>query len=52
MLTKRTTASWIRDEDMASEMVEYTKNKVLQEASVAMLSQANSNSQSILKLLG
>ena len=43
--------SRIRDADMAKEMVEFTKNQVLQSASVAMLAQANSNSQNVLQLL-
>lgn len=43
--------SRIRDADMATEMVEYTKQQVLSQASVAMLSQANSQSQNILALL-
>ena len=43
--------SRIRDADMATEMVEYTKQQVLSQASVAMLSQANSQSQNVLALL-
>jgi flagellin len=43
--------SRIRDTDMAKEMVDYTKNQILAQASIAMLSQANSNSQSVLSLL-
>lgn len=43
--------SRIRDADMATEMVEYTKQQVLAQASVAMLSQANSQSQNVLALL-
>lgn len=43
--------SRIRDTDMAQEMVEYTKNQILSQASVAMLSQANSQSQNVLALL-
>lgn len=43
--------SRIRDADMASEMVEFTKNQVLQNASLAMLSQANSQSANVLALL-
>lgn len=43
--------SRIRDADMATEMIEYTKQQVLSQASVAMLSQANSQSQNILALL-
>lgn len=44
--------SRIRDADMATEMVEYTKQQVLSQASVAMLSQSQVNSQAVLKLLG
>jgi flagellin len=43
--------SIIRDADMAKEMVDFTKNSILQQASVAMLSQANSQSQNVLQLL-
>ncbi len=43
--------SRIRDTDMASQMVEFTKNNVLQQAGTAMLAQANSQSQSVLSLL-
>jgi flagellin len=44
--------STIRDTDMASEMVEYAKNNVLINAGTAMLAQANTKSQSVLRLLG
>jgi flagellin len=43
--------SRIRDTDMASEMVMFTKNQVLQQAGTAMLSQANQIPQTILSLL-
>ena len=43
--------SRIRDTDMASQMVEFTKNSVLQQAGTAMLAQANSQSQNVLRLL-
>lgn len=43
--------SRIRDTDMAKEMVEFTKNQILQSASMAMLSQANSSNQQVLSLL-
>lgn len=43
--------SRIRDADMASEIVEFTKNQVLQNTSLAMLSQANSQSVNVLALL-
>jgi flagellin len=43
--------SKIRDTDMASEMVELTKNQVLSQAGTAMLAQANQSTQSVLSLL-
>lgn len=43
--------SIIRDEDMASAMVEYTRNQILQSSSIAMISQANTQSQNVLSLL-
>jgi len=43
--------SRIRDTDMASEMVEYTKNQILTQSGTAMLAQANSQSQNVLALL-
>ncbi len=44
--------SRIRDTDMASEMVNFTRLQILQQAGVAVLAQANVNPQVILKLLG
>ncbi|MDR1411074.1 MAG: flagellin [Spirochaetaceae bacterium] len=44
--------SRIRDADMASEMVNYTKDQILSQAGNAMLAQANTRTQSILQLLG
>ena len=44
--------SQIRDTDMASEMINYTKFNILQQASQAMLAQANQQPQSVLQLLG
>ena len=43
--------SRIRDTDMAKQMVEFTKNSVLQQAGTSMLAQANSQSQNVLSLL-
>lgn len=43
--------SRIRDTDMASQMVEFTKNQVLTQAGTAMLAQANAQSQNVLSLL-
>ena len=44
--------SRIRDTDMASEMVEYSKNNILQQAGQSMLAQANQQNQGVLSLLG
>ncbi len=43
--------SRIRDLDMAEEMVDFVKNQILSQASVAMLAQANMKTQSVLQLL-
>lgn len=43
--------SRIRDVDMAKEMMELTKNNILQQASQAMLAQANQAPQGVLQLL-
>jgi flagellin len=43
--------SRIRDVDMASEMVEYSKNNILAQAGQSMLSQANQSTQGVLSLL-
>ena len=43
--------SRIRDTDMASQMVEFTKDQVLSQAGTAMLAQANQSSQNVLSLL-
>jgi flagellin len=43
--------SRIRDVDMAEEMVELTKNQILQQAGTAMLAQANQAPQAVLNLL-
>lgn len=43
--------SVIRDEDIATSMVTYTKNQILQQSATAMLAQANSQSQNVLALL-
>jgi flagellin len=42
--------SRIRDTDMAEQMVEFTKNQILQQSSTAMLAQANIVPQSVLQL--
>lgn len=46
-----TAESRIRDVDMASEMVSYTKNNILNRAATAMLAQSNQLPQSVLVLL-
>ncbi len=43
--------SRIRDVDMASEMVEFSKNQILQQAGTSMLAQANQAPQAVLSLL-
>jgi flagellin len=43
--------SRIRDTDMATEMVNYTRNSILTQAGTAMLAQANNQSQNVLALL-
>ena len=43
--------SRIRDTDMATEMVEYSKNNILQQAGQSMLAQANQQTQGVLSLL-
>jgi len=43
--------SRIRDTDMATEVVTLTRDKILQQASTAMLGQANVQTQSVLSLL-
>ena len=43
--------SRIRDTDMATEMVEYSKNNILAQAGQSMLSQANQQTQGVLSLL-
>ena len=43
--------SRIRDVDMAKEMMEFTKQNILQQAATAMLAQANQLPQTVLQLL-
>ncbi|ABB15288.1 flagellin [Carboxydothermus hydrogenoformans] len=43
--------SRIRDVDMAAEMMNFTKNQILQQAGVAILAQANQAPQAVLQLL-
>ena len=53
-VVENTTAaeSAIRDTDMASAMVEYSKNNILAQAGQSMLAQANQSNQGVLSLLG
>ena len=53
-VVENTTAaeSQIRDTDMATEMVRYSNNNILQQAGQAMLAQANQANQGVLSLLG
>ncbi|MBE6068670.1 MAG: flagellin [Clostridium lundense] len=44
--------SRIRDVDMAKEMMNFSKNNILQQAAQAMLAQANQQPQGVLQLLG
>jgi flagellin len=44
--------SVIRDTNMAAEMVNFVKDNILQQAGTAMLAQANTHAQSVLRLLG
>ena len=48
----QTAESRIRDTDMASQMVEYSKNNILAQAGQSMLAQANQSTQGVLSLLG
>lgn len=41
----------IRDTDMATEMVNFSKNQILQQAAQSMLAQANQSTQGVLSLL-
>ena len=52
-VVENTTAaeSQIRDTDMASTMVEYTKNNILMQAGQSMLAQANQSTQGVMSLL-
>ncbi len=43
--------SKIRDADMAEEMIEFTRNQILETAAISMLAQANLKGQGVLRLL-
>ena len=47
----QTAESSIRDVNMSDEMVKLSKHKILEQASQAMLTQANVNPREVLKLL-
>ena len=53
-VAENTTAaeSRIRDTDMATEMVKFSNQNILQQAGQAMLAQANQSNQGVLSLLG
>ena len=53
-VVENTTAaeSQIRDTDMASAMVQFSKNNILAQAGQSMLAQANQSNQGVLSLLG
>ena len=53
-IVENTTAaeSQVRDTDIATEMVRYANNNILQQAGTSMLSQANQSNQLALSLLG
>ncbi len=44
--------SIIRDTDMASAMVDFSRDQILQQSAVAMLATANTRNQAVLRLLG
>lgn len=52
-IVENTTAaeSQIRDTDMATEMVKFSKNNILMQAGQAMMAQANQSTQGVLSLL-
>ncbi len=52
ILNTQAAVSTIKDVDMASEMTNFSKNQILQQAGTAILAQANQSAQSVLKLLG
>ena len=43
--------SYLRDTDIASEMINYMSLKIIEKAGIAMLTQANLEPESVLKLL-
>jgi len=51
MENQQSAESRIRDVDMASEMIDFTKNQIISQAAQSMLSQANMMPQSVLQML-
>jgi flagellin len=49
--TLQAAESRVRDADMATEMIDFTRNQILQQSGTAMLAQANQAPQTILRLL-
>jgi len=49
---EHTIKNLVRDVDMAQEMMNFTKNNILNQAATAMLAQANMVPQGVLQLLG
>ncbi len=47
----QTAESRIRDTDMAKEMVELSKQNILEQAGTSMITQANQSNQGVLNLL-
>ncbi len=43
--------SRVRDADMATEMIDFTRNQILQQSGTAMLAQANQAPQTVVRLL-
>ena len=44
--------STIRDADIASEMINFTKSQIIQQAAQSMLAQSNQMPQTVLQLIG
>lgn len=50
-IDKQSAESHIRDTDMAKEIMNYTKNTILMQASQTMLAQSNKHPEAILQFL-
>ena len=44
--------STIRDADMASEMINFTKSQIMQQAAQSIIAQSNQMPQTVLQLIG